>query len=398
MTVKNAPSSEIAGCLEEARDILRGAITFVGDDVIRNGSADWDVVAADRMLTLIRTALVGRLNLMEKQSESQAYLKISALLMRTMQIQLALKDALLARRDQQVNAAHEAIRGLRELRSLAALAEGAPQQAYKIGFTRVLFSRLEGGVWHVRSAFAGEDHNLAATMVAAGKSNPRRLTNVLPEHEMVRRGTPILVRDAAANPRVYPELNEVTRSAGYVAAPVFSWGQAVGLLHADHHTEIQGVCEFDRGILGAFAEGLGITLERNAMLERLRSMREAAGAYLSTANALADDFTIDVMDLAGVGTPTVETTVEWPLLQEDGPRGGQDPLAELTSREREVLRALATGRTNAQIGASLFVTEGTVKSHVKRILRKIGASNRTEAVAKFHRARLGTGDPSGAAP
>lgn len=192
MTVKNAPSSEIAGCLEEARDILRGAITFVGDDVIRNGSADWDVVAADQMLTLIRTALVGRLDLMEQQSESQNYLKISALLMRAMQLQLALKDALLARRDQQINAAHEAIRGLRELRSLAALAEGAPQQAYKIGFTRVLFSRLEGGVWHARSAFAGEDRNLAATMVAAGKSNPDDSPTCCPNMKWCDVGRPFL--------------------------------------------------------------------------------------------------------------------------------------------------------------------------------------------------------------
>jgi DNA-binding NarL/FixJ family response regulator len=45
---------------------------------------------------------------------------------------------------------------------------------------------------------------------------------------------------------------------------------------------------------------------------------------------------------------------------------------------------LASGKTNAQIATVLFVTEGTVKSHVKHILRKLGATNRTEAVARFH--------------
>jgi len=51
------------------------------------------------------------------------------------------------------------------------------------------------------------------------------------------------------------------------------------------------------------------------------------------------------------------------------------------------LRAMAAGQTNAQIALSLFVAEGTVKSHVKHILRKLGAANRTDAVAKFHRLR-----------
>jgi DNA-binding NarL/FixJ family response regulator len=62
-------------------------------------------------------------------------------------------------------------------------------------------------------------------------------------------------------------------------------------------------------------------------------------------------------------------------------------LSELTSREAEVLRAITAGKTNAQIASALFVTEGTVKSHVKHVLRKLGAGNRTEAVAKYHRAQ-----------
>jgi DNA-binding NarL/FixJ family response regulator len=57
----------------------------------------------------------------------------------------------------------------------------------------------------------------------------------------------------------------------------------------------------------------------------------------------------------------------------------------LTPREWDVLRNLASGKTNAQIATGLFVTEGTVKSHVKHILRKLGATNRTEAVARYHR-------------
>lgn len=53
----------------------------------------------------------------------------------------------------------------------------------------------------------------------------------------------------------------------------------------------------------------------------------------------------------------------------------------LTEREMEVLRLMAQGRANKEIGATLFISERTVKFHVSSILSKLGAANRTEAVA-----------------
>lgn len=52
----------------------------------------------------------------------------------------------------------------------------------------------------------------------------------------------------------------------------------------------------------------------------------------------------------------------------------------LTARELEVLRLLAQGKSNGEIGAVLFITEGTVKAHVNNILNKLGANDRTQAV------------------
>jgi len=54
---------------------------------------------------------------------------------------------------------------------------------------------------------------------------------------------------------------------------------------------------------------------------------------------------------------------------------------ELTSRELEVLRHLAGGNRNRDIGDLLFVSEETIKAHVKNIMEKLGASDRTEAIA-----------------
>ncbi len=54
----------------------------------------------------------------------------------------------------------------------------------------------------------------------------------------------------------------------------------------------------------------------------------------------------------------------------------------LTNREIEVLRLVAPGRSNSQVAAELYVTVGTVKSHLHTIAGKLGAANRVEAVAR----------------
>ena len=60
-----------------------------------------------------------------------------------------------------------------------------------------------------------------------------------------------------------------------------------------------------------------------------------------------------------------------------------DPVAELnlTRRELDVMHLLAEGRTNRQIGESLFISEKTASVHVSNILAKLDAGGRTEAVA-----------------
>jgi DNA-binding NarL/FixJ family response regulator len=72
--------------------------------------------------------------------------------------------------------------------------------------------------------------------------------------------------------------------------------------------------------------------------------------------------------------------------------GAQSPTADpatgttralLTERQREVLDQMLAGRSNAQIAERLVLTVPTVKSHVRAVLRAVGAVNRAEAVARF---------------
>jgi DNA-binding NarL/FixJ family response regulator len=55
---------------------------------------------------------------------------------------------------------------------------------------------------------------------------------------------------------------------------------------------------------------------------------------------------------------------------------------ELTQRELDVLRLVAEGKTNAEIASSLFISVGTVKVHVERIISKLGVSDRTQAAVR----------------
>ena len=69
--------------------------------------------------------------------------------------------------------------------------------------------------------------------------------------------------------------------------------------------------------------------------------------------------------------------------------GRSGPLPDgLTEREAEVLRLIAAGRSNAEIGTDLFVSEATVKTHVNRIFAKTGSRDRSQAVAYAHRRGL----------
>nr|WP_173158520.1 response regulator transcription factor [Phytohabitans suffuscus] len=76
-----------------------------------------------------------------------------------------------------------------------------------------------------------------------------------------------------------------------------------------------------------------------------------------------------------------------------GPRTGDRPEVvarrmTLTERELQVLRGMADGKSNAEIGRELFVSEDTVKTHARRLFRKLGARDRAHAVAAGFRAGL----------
>jgi DNA-binding NarL/FixJ family response regulator len=70
------------------------------------------------------------------------------------------------------------------------------------------------------------------------------------------------------------------------------------------------------------------------------------------------------------------------------PAEGSVPVPALTEREMQVLTGMSRGRSNSEIGKELFLSEDTVKTHARRLFRKLGAADRAQAVAVGFRSGL----------
>ena len=94
------------------------------------------------------------------------------------------------------------------------------------------------------------------------------------------------------------------------------------------------------------------------------------------------------------GDAVLAPAVTWRLITNAVDRRTARPvipaLEGLTEREREVLTLLAEGLSNAEIGARLFLSEATIKTHVGRVLTKLGCRDRVQAVALAYRSGFAT--------
>ena len=109
-----------------------------------------------------------------------------------------------------------------------------------------------------------------------------------------------------------------------------------------------------------------------------------AGATGVLSDGVSADDAASLVQIAARGTAVVDGRAAGSLASAWLP-GSHDPLS---ARESEVLQRLASGATNAAIASALYLSRETVKSHVARLLRKIGAPDRGAAVDKARRLGL----------
>ena len=111
---------------------------------------------------------------------------------------------------------------------------------------------------------------------------------------------------------------------------------------------------------------------------------------------------VEGVRVVAAGEAMLAPTVTRRLLERfaAGLPGGEEPpppsLESLTGREREILTLLASGLSNAELGAGLYLSEPTVKTHLTSIFRKLGVRDRVQAVIAAYDA--GLVEPAGRAP
>jgi DNA-binding CsgD family transcriptional regulator len=234
-----------------------------------------------------------------------------------------------------VKRVHLGVRRLGDLEPLSSLVAAAPSEACRaVGLDRVTLWHVRDGMVCVASASNQHRPDETAGFIDAARRLRPRLRDCGPEHRAASGHEPVLVRGPRRPQGLVDLLGERSVTSAYIVAPIVVDGVTVGLLHGDRVAGAPEVDEFDAELLALFGAGLATR------------MRADDGQ----AAARADD----------------------------------GPLRAVTRREWQVLALLAEGASNARIADRLVISEGTVKTHVRHILRKLKASNRTEAVSRYH--------------
>lgn len=263
---------------------------------------------------------------------------------------------------------------LRAMPSTTALIDNACHElVFRLGFHRAVLSTADASGW-TPLILLDRAEVTARAWFAAWQNQTVPFMAATPEAVALSERRPALIQDTADAPVYRPLIVQAGQSRSYVVAPLVRGTEVMGFLHADHHLDGARVDEADRDMLWAFADGFSHIYQRTALMETLGEHRESIrDLFIGTVDQIDELCEMSVEAGAALGDDRVE----------DGQGGTPRDRArvELTDRESEVLHLMVTGASNNQIADRLVITEGTVKSHVKHILRKYGAVNRAQAIA-----------------
>lgn len=267
---------------------------------------------------------------------------------------------------------------LRCMPNATALMESACEElVQRCGFHRAVLSRVESAGW--KPLIMENPTNDSNPWFSDWVGQLVPLMDSAPEAEMLSRRRPVLVFDTASAPVYRPLIINAGHSRSYVLAPLVHGSDVIGFLHSDHHPLPRRVDETDRDVLWAFADGFSHIYERTILLERLRAHRDSVRDLFFGAIDRIDD--LCESEMASLRRAGGDSDDRSGPPGATGPGGGRRGAVGLTEREVEVFDLMVTGASNQAIADELVITEGTVKSHVKHILRKYGAVNRAQAIA-----------------
>ena len=276
----------------------------------------------------------------------------------------------------------------------ASLLRAAAEAACKAsGLDRAMVFKLDSGRLRATSTYFSSNEQWAADCQTRAEQIAIPLVPGVLEAEVVRRRMPALVSDAQQEPQAYQPIVGMLRTRAYVATPIFVNGQVEATLHLDAYDSGRELDAFDRDIAAELAFSIGQALERVLTLQQL--MRQRAVLETLTCQTEEQLRTIvgsgELTDVAMSQLAVQPDLVHEPATAKNRAAHSMRLVRTLTRRELEVLQLMSTGATNADIAAHLVLAEGTVKTHVKRILRKLNVGNRGQAVAHYTNAMRNRG-------
>ena len=276
-----------------------------------------------------------------------------------------------------IGGVHAGLARLRRFDDPATLIRIVPRVVCEtLGFERSVLFRVDGETLIAESAYHRGGTERSERLLESWRVRLPRLPELPLESEMIRRREPLLADET--------EISAPALTGLYVSAPIVSEGRVVGFLDADRKYQSHVVDELDQAILSVFADGFACIFERATLRERLRAQLVQVSEVMDTTDQLLDEV-FETEILVGLVDQQISTSVAQAASAIADSNAAALPATSvslLTPREVEVIELIATGETNAGIATRLLISESTVKSHVKHILRKLGATHRAEAVSR----------------
>ena len=301
-----------------------------------------------------------------------------ALLVELRDLRGELAQRSLASRLEALAQVHAGLELLRDAGSPAELLAGVPEAVCgHCGFDRCVISRVSDGDWIIENAHFVDDAEAAERYLAVNRDRRFSLEPASAEREIVRRRASLLVSCVPDADRMLEVVPEGTTS--YVGAPLTTRDRVIGVVHADHGPGGRPVDDLDELTLAAFADGVSHLYEHVLLVRRLATQHEHVRRMVTSTGVLLDDLAMADIALAAPADRGKHHFTSTTMFEAPSTRVGE----LLTKRELEVLQLMALGDSNTVIAEKLVIAEGTAKSHVKHILRKLRASNRAEAIARY---------------
>lgn len=373
-----AEGAQERGLARQAFDLLNVAARILGQDPPQSYPGDVRRALADTRCTL--TGALASERLPDSDISDACHV-----LVRIEELEELHAECAAVRRASELRAVHAAATVLHHL-SAVDMVQAVPEVVCsELPFNRAMISAISGSAWrprrlHVDPEFRDSPFDFTDFVDSAEFS----LVDAPLETELVRRRIPALVLAPLKDERTLKELVVAAHCSSYTAVPLVSRGKAIGLIHADRAGGEDRLDSDDRDRLDAFATFFALIYEQAVLRERISAQRTRLAASFDATDAQLER--IEKVE-AGLRKrrPDGPAPHSRQLVADASPAGFP---AILTVREREILSHIATGATNNQIARTLVIAEGTVKSHVKHILKKLCVPTRAAAAALYsHRIR-----------